>query len=244
MDVIVTAAAPNIWNLTDLLGRNMGTITGTPTGFQVYPASLGIEALDAVTSRPHPSLDEDLAEIERVTRGLAGAQVEARGAIDSARVIMPECGARVELKSSSAVPFSSAWGLSCGGRYVSPSVESDLARAVKREGNHPRGGACKVHQIRGGGSGGHCGRDLTGSCRLSQVAMARRAKTNPSRASCAVAKARQDGLLKEGTLVPTEIWLKAIADGELDLRNGSSFHEDGADAQRFRSGVHDVPIPT
>lgn len=82
MDVIVTAAAPNIWNLADLLGRNMGTITGTSTGFQVYPASWGIEALDAVTSRPHPSLDEDLAEIERVTRGLAGAQVEARGAID------------------------------------------------------------------------------------------------------------------------------------------------------------------
>ena len=72
MDVIVrTAEGETVWQLTDLLGRAMGSIVENASHqFTIYPAGHAVETMAGIDQGPHASLDAALAEIERHTRGV------------------------------------------------------------------------------------------------------------------------------------------------------------------------------
>jgi len=71
MDVIVTAAERGtVWQLTDLFGRSMGSITESGANqFTISPEGHALETMAGMQKGPHASLDAVLAEIERRTRG-------------------------------------------------------------------------------------------------------------------------------------------------------------------------------
>ena len=71
MDVIVTAAERGtVWQLTDLFGRSMGSITESGANqFTISPEGHALETMAGMPKGPHASLDAVLAEIERRTRG-------------------------------------------------------------------------------------------------------------------------------------------------------------------------------
>ena len=72
MDVIVTAAERGtVWQLTDLFGRSMGSITESGANqFTISPEGHALETMAGMPKGPHASLDAVLAEIERRTRGI------------------------------------------------------------------------------------------------------------------------------------------------------------------------------
>ncbi len=72
MDVIVIAAnGGTVSNLTDLLGRSMGTVREDASHqFMIYPEGHAFETMADIQRGPHASLDAALAEIERHTRGV------------------------------------------------------------------------------------------------------------------------------------------------------------------------------
>jgi len=72
MDVIVTAAERGaVWQLTDLLGRSMGSITKSGANqFTIAAEGHALETMAGMQKGPHPSLDAVLTEIERRTRGI------------------------------------------------------------------------------------------------------------------------------------------------------------------------------
>lgn len=72
MDVLVTALPDgNSWELTDLLGRDMGTVTETRPGvFMIHPAGNAVETMSVIMLRSYTSLDAALAAIEGHTRGV------------------------------------------------------------------------------------------------------------------------------------------------------------------------------
>ena len=72
MDVIVrTAEGETVWQLTDLLGRAMGSIVENASHqFTIHPAGHAVETMAGIDHGPHASLDAALAEIERHTRGV------------------------------------------------------------------------------------------------------------------------------------------------------------------------------
>ena len=70
MDVVVSEAEMDVWALTDLLGRPMGSITkASERRFVIEPAGGAVET-SAGMARSHASLDDALAEIETHTRGV------------------------------------------------------------------------------------------------------------------------------------------------------------------------------
>ncbi len=72
MDVIVTPTQEGAaWQLTDLLGRVMGSITGSAANqFMIHAEGHAIETMVGINKGPHASLDAALAEIEKHTRGI------------------------------------------------------------------------------------------------------------------------------------------------------------------------------
>jgi hypothetical protein len=70
MDVTVKAAEDGAtWQLTDLLGRSMGTISRRQDEFAIVPSGHALETMKAMKQGPFSSLDAALAEIEKHTRG-------------------------------------------------------------------------------------------------------------------------------------------------------------------------------
>jgi hypothetical protein len=68
MDVTVTRADWNVWNLTDLLGRPMGRITKHAGPRFVFEADERMRsAMRKVAPGPYASLDEALTAIEKQT---------------------------------------------------------------------------------------------------------------------------------------------------------------------------------
>jgi hypothetical protein len=72
VDVFVTSAeAETVWQLTDLLGRSMGSILKKASDqFTICPEGHALETMAGIEPGPHASLDAALAEIERHTRGV------------------------------------------------------------------------------------------------------------------------------------------------------------------------------
>ena len=72
MDVLVTQVPDrNEWHLTDLLGRDMGTITERKSGMLfIEPAGRAVETLAAIKAQPYLSVDAALAAIELHTRSV------------------------------------------------------------------------------------------------------------------------------------------------------------------------------
>jgi hypothetical protein len=69
VDVLVKATN-TVWQLTDLLGRSMGSVVENASHqFTVYPEGHAVEIMVGIHQGPHASLDAALAEIERHTRG-------------------------------------------------------------------------------------------------------------------------------------------------------------------------------
>jgi hypothetical protein len=69
VDVLVKATN-TVWQLTDLLGRSMGSVVENASHqFTVYPEGHAVETMVGIHQGPHASLDAALAEIERHTRG-------------------------------------------------------------------------------------------------------------------------------------------------------------------------------
>ena len=71
MDITVTRAAANwmAWNLTDLLGRPVGRITGAGHRFVIEPDDRVRASLIGLKWGPYASLDEALTAIEKHTHG-------------------------------------------------------------------------------------------------------------------------------------------------------------------------------
>jgi hypothetical protein len=70
VDVLVKAT-DTVWQLTDLLGRSMGSIVENASHqFTIYPEGHAVETMVGIHQGPHASLDAALAEIERHTRGV------------------------------------------------------------------------------------------------------------------------------------------------------------------------------
>jgi hypothetical protein len=71
VDIVVARVAQSaVWDLKDLLGRPMGTITEEQRGFFIAPIGEALNTMRLVQRGPHPSLDAALAEIETRTRGV------------------------------------------------------------------------------------------------------------------------------------------------------------------------------
>jgi hypothetical protein len=71
VDIVVARVEESpVWNLTDLLGRPMGTITQEEKGFFISPIGEAAKTMQVVNCGPHASLDKALAEIETRTRGV------------------------------------------------------------------------------------------------------------------------------------------------------------------------------
>jgi hypothetical protein len=72
VDVIVTSAEPEtVCQLTDLLGRSMGSIVKNASHqFTICPEGHAFETMADMHRGPYDSLDAALAEIERHTRGV------------------------------------------------------------------------------------------------------------------------------------------------------------------------------
>jgi len=72
VDVIVTEILnEKSWDLTDLLGRDMGRVTEAKPGtFLIHPAGNAVETFAVIVSKQYASLDSALAAIEEHTRGV------------------------------------------------------------------------------------------------------------------------------------------------------------------------------
>jgi hypothetical protein len=72
VDVTVTATPDKTaWTLTDLLGRDMGSVREAGPGiFKIQPEGHAIETMAALVSKSYASLDDALAAIEEHTRGV------------------------------------------------------------------------------------------------------------------------------------------------------------------------------
>jgi hypothetical protein len=71
VDIVVARVEQGeVWDLTDLLGRPMGTIAHEEKGFFISPIGEAVKTMSLVNLGPHPSLDKALAEIESRTRGV------------------------------------------------------------------------------------------------------------------------------------------------------------------------------
>jgi hypothetical protein len=71
VDIIVARVEQSaVWDLTDLLGRPMGTIAQDQKGFFISPIGEAAKTMQRVNCGPHASLDKALAEIETRTRGV------------------------------------------------------------------------------------------------------------------------------------------------------------------------------
>ena len=71
LDIDVTPKPEEaLWLLTDLLGRAMGCVAEAPAGeFRIEPAGQALQTMESMKRGPFKTLDDALAEIERVTRG-------------------------------------------------------------------------------------------------------------------------------------------------------------------------------
>ena len=72
MDVTVTPnSGGKAWMLTDLLGRNMGSVKISKFGlFIIDPAGHAVETMAPLGSKSYDTLDATLAAIEEHTRGV------------------------------------------------------------------------------------------------------------------------------------------------------------------------------
>lgn len=71
MDLVVARLEQgDVWELRDLLGRAMGTITKEEGGFLISPAGQAVNTMRLVRRGPYPTLDIALTEIETRTRGV------------------------------------------------------------------------------------------------------------------------------------------------------------------------------
>jgi hypothetical protein len=70
MDVMVTAAGNDAWTMTDLLGREMGSVKQKGDIFTIRPSGNAVKTMAALTSKSYKSLDAALAAIEEHTRGV------------------------------------------------------------------------------------------------------------------------------------------------------------------------------
>jgi hypothetical protein len=71
VDIVVARVEESaVWDLTDLLGRPMGTIAQEQKGFYISPIGEAVKTMKLVNRGPHSSLDGALAEIETRTRGV------------------------------------------------------------------------------------------------------------------------------------------------------------------------------
>jgi hypothetical protein len=71
VDIVVARVEQSaVWDLTDLLGRHMGTIEQEQKGFYISPIGEAVKTMQLVHRGPHASLDKALAEIETRTRGV------------------------------------------------------------------------------------------------------------------------------------------------------------------------------
>jgi hypothetical protein len=72
MDITVTRAADDrlAWDLTDLLGRPVGRITGAGHRFAIEADERTRALMAGLKWGPYASLDEALAAIEKHTRGV------------------------------------------------------------------------------------------------------------------------------------------------------------------------------
>ncbi len=69
MDIMVTPADAARWILTDLLGRQLGSIACDHSTFEITPEGIAIDQFGGMKLRPFESLDSALAKIERHMRG-------------------------------------------------------------------------------------------------------------------------------------------------------------------------------
>jgi hypothetical protein len=70
MDITVKAAGDGTkWELIDLLGRSMGTITKSGSEFTIVLSDHAIKTTKLLARGTYTSLDMALAEIEKHTRG-------------------------------------------------------------------------------------------------------------------------------------------------------------------------------
>jgi hypothetical protein len=72
MDITVRrTGGEGTWNLEDLLGRPMGSITEyPPKNFRIHPGGNAAETMQGLSPGPYASLDAALAAIEAHTRGV------------------------------------------------------------------------------------------------------------------------------------------------------------------------------
>jgi hypothetical protein len=71
MDIMVARHANDtVWNLRDLLGRSMGSITQEDDGFVIAPAGETLKAMSTVNLGPYSTLDAALVQIEVRTRSV------------------------------------------------------------------------------------------------------------------------------------------------------------------------------
>lgn len=71
MDIVVSRVdQTTVWELRDLLGRLLGTITQEERGFFVSPAGEAVNTMRQVNRSPYSTLDAALTEIETRTRGV------------------------------------------------------------------------------------------------------------------------------------------------------------------------------
>jgi hypothetical protein len=80
MDITVTRAADDrlAWDLTDLLGRPVGRITGAGHRFVIEPGERAQSSMAGLKAGPYASLDEALTAIETHTRGACRCAPEER----------------------------------------------------------------------------------------------------------------------------------------------------------------------
>jgi hypothetical protein len=94
MDISVKAAgADGPWQLTDLLGRSMGTISRWEAEYTIVPEGHALETMNAMNRGPFLSLDAALAEIEKHTRGTCRLDGPGQGspiAVDDINAINDE----------------------------------------------------------------------------------------------------------------------------------------------------------
>jgi hypothetical protein len=81
MDIMVAQVENGAaWELRDLLGRSMGTVTQVGSGFIIIPGGGALNSMEGVFLGPHRTLDAALAEIEVRTRGVC-RRIDWRGAL-------------------------------------------------------------------------------------------------------------------------------------------------------------------
>ena len=70
MDVMVTGGGSDAWIMTDLLGRDLGSVKQNGDIFTIRPSGNAVKTMAALTSKSYKSLDVALAAIEEHTRSV------------------------------------------------------------------------------------------------------------------------------------------------------------------------------